>query len=307
MNKLQSVLRVFLVLAIILLVSSMVVFGFYGYRKLKAEQKTLTAKDAELERLGSSQMELQKKLELTEEQEKALAEENARLKADAEATETQKKVILNQVKNSVDSFEEFRVRATDEIVKLQKSIKDMDSQKKALEESLQKSAESTESDRQKMTEQIQTLSDEIASHQKVEQRLKQDVAHKDKAAIVRETAKLHYNLGNFYYRNRNFADAAREYKKALFYDPNDADTHYNLAVLADEVLEDRPTAITNFKKFLELEPRAKDRLRIKERIMDLEMRESIAVPPSPREIGESKFGKTEEKLLTSLEMLKDKK
>ncbi len=49
---------------------------------------------------------------------------------------------------------------------------------------------------------------------------------------------LYYNLGNSYYRTKDFARAVLNYERALLIDPNDADTRHNLHVLRAQLPDD---------------------------------------------------------------------
>jgi tetratricopeptide (TPR) repeat protein len=69
---------------------------------------------------------------------------------------------------------------------------------------------------------------------------------KEESAVVVEAGKLHYNVGNFYFRNREYAAAVEEYKKAIMYQPKDADAQYNLAIVNDEYLGSRPAALEQY-------------------------------------------------------------
>ena len=68
----------------------------------------------------------------------------------------------------------------------------------------------------------------------------------------------HYNLALGYDRADRFGEAVREYKKALEIDFNDADTHYNLAIIYDDYLNDKEKAIKHYQRYLELRPGAED-------------------------------------------------
>jgi len=85
-----------------------------------------------------------------------------------------------------------------------------------------------------------------------------DVAReKDKA--IKETADMHYNLGVFYIDQKNFERATVEFEKAVEWRPEDALSHYNLGLIYSEHLRDEEKAITNFQRYLDLQPEAKDR------------------------------------------------
>lgn len=85
-----------------------------------------------------------------------------------------------------------------------------------------------------------------------------DIAReKDKA--IKETADMHYNLGVFYVEQKNFERAAVEFEKAVEWRPDDAPSHYNLGLIYSEHLKDEEKAISNFQRYLDLQPEAPDR------------------------------------------------
>ena len=88
-----------------------------------------------------------------------------------------------------------------------------------------------------------------------------------------------YSLGNYYFRNHEYKRAANEYKKVLVYEQDDADTNFNLAVVSDDYLEDRATAISRYKHYLEVRPNAVDGKKIRRRILDLELRDKVMDEP----------------------------
>jgi len=49
-----------------------------------------------------------------------------------------------------------------------------------------------------------------------------------------------------------------EYEKTLELDPDDADVHYNLAIVYDDHLQDNEKAILHYRRYLEICPDAKD-------------------------------------------------
>jgi len=53
-----------------------------------------------------------------------------------------------------------------------------------------------------------------------------------------------------------------EYEKALEAVPDDADVHYNLAILYDEYLLDKKKAIKHYQAYLEFCPDARDAVKV---------------------------------------------
>jgi len=107
--------------------------------------------------------------------------------------------------------------------------------------------------------------------------LEEELSHiKDK--MQKQEALLHYNLGVAYTKEKNYDMAIDEYEKVLKINPQDADTHYNLAILYDEVRRNPKRAIEHYQKYLELKPDAEDIDEVKEWISSLMLGEKKAKP-----------------------------
>lgn len=86
-----------------------------------------------------------------------------------------------------------------------------------------------------------------------------------------EKRDLHYNMGVAYAREGRFQEAEREYLKALRLDPSDAATHYNLAILYDDVLGNKRRAVLHYRKYLSLSPHSEDVDNVRLWLMQAEM------------------------------------
>ena len=64
-----------------------------------------------------------------------------------------------------------------------------------------------------------------------------------------DLVKYHYNRALSYDRAQKYKEAVEEYKKVLEIAPLDADTHYNLAVIYDEELEEYQKAVQHYRKY----------------------------------------------------------
>lgn len=307
MDKFRAFLKFVLALIFLAVCASSVALGIYGYRKFGADRARLVTKDAEIEKLNHAELELKQAVADAGDRQKAIEEENDRLKKQADLTEGQKKVILNQVRSSVDSFESFRTQATDEINRLRSSITALDADKRALSDRITAAENVSKEDKDKMQSQVQDLGKQIEDHKLAEARLRSNVRKKDKAAIVKDSAKLHYNLGNFYFRGRNFLEAAREYQKALFYQPNDPEANFNLAVVSDEALDDYVTALEHYKKYLAVSPGAKNAVEISERVLDLEIKQKVTIDGTKVYPAKDAIKSEEKGTLAHFDMAADKK
>jgi len=85
--------------------------------------------------------------------------------------------------------------------------------------------------------------------------------------LVKETSHMHYNMGVSFIKAKEYKRAAKEFKKVLELDPQDAHANYNLGYVYAEHLADRPAAIAYFKNYLTYAKDAKDTNWVKRYIM----------------------------------------
>lgn len=70
--------------------------------------------------------------------------------------------------------------------------------------------------------------------------------------LLKQTAGMHYNMGVFYTKHKEYDRAAAEFAKALEINPNDAYAHFNLGYIYAEYLINRHKAMDHFRHFLRL-------------------------------------------------------
>ena len=70
--------------------------------------------------------------------------------------------------------------------------------------------------------------------------------------LLKQTAGMHYNMGVFYTKRKEYDRAAAEFSKALEIDPNDAYAHFNLGYIYAEYMINRHKAMDHFRHFLRL-------------------------------------------------------
>lgn len=95
------------------------------------------------------------------------------------------------------------------------------------------------------------------------------------AALKRENADLHYNLGVALQEQKRYDEAAKEFLLALRGNPADKDAHFNLAVLYDRAGNDRRLALSHYYEYLRLAPDAADAVRVRERLSVLELEQKV--------------------------------
>ncbi len=70
--------------------------------------------------------------------------------------------------------------------------------------------------------------------------------------LIKQTANMHYNLGVFYTKNKEYTRAVAEFEKALELRPDDDYSHFNVGYIYAEYLINRPKAVEHFRHFLRL-------------------------------------------------------
>jgi tetratricopeptide (TPR) repeat protein len=78
-----------------------------------------------------------------------------------------------------------------------------------------------------------------------------ELARQNKA-LIKQTANMHYNLGVFYTKNKQYSRAIAEFEKAVELNPEDAHAHFNLGYIYAEYVENRARAVEHFRKYLNL-------------------------------------------------------
>ncbi|MBI3602450.1 MAG: tetratricopeptide repeat protein [Candidatus Omnitrophica bacterium] len=78
-----------------------------------------------------------------------------------------------------------------------------------------------------------------------------EIARQNKV-LLRQTAEMHYNLGVFYTKNKEYDRAVAEFEKGIEINPNDASAHFNLGYIYSEYLVNRKRAMEHFRHFLRL-------------------------------------------------------
>ena len=78
-----------------------------------------------------------------------------------------------------------------------------------------------------------------------------EIARQNKV-LVKRTANMHYNLGVFYTKQKEYSRAIVEYEKALQLNPDDAYAHFNLGYIYAEYQVNRSKAIEHFQDYLRL-------------------------------------------------------
>ncbi|MCX5694720.1 MAG: tetratricopeptide repeat protein [Candidatus Omnitrophica bacterium] len=144
----------------------------------------------------------------------------------------EKTAIQNSAKRQESEFDQIRQQKTKlelENTSLKLQLKDC---KDKLAEALKKN--------KMMWDEVQNVPKKIA-----------ELARQNKLLIA-ETAQMHYNLGIFYSKNKQYDRAAIEFEKVVEIDPNHAYAHFNLGYIYAEYLVNRQKASKHFRYYLSL-------------------------------------------------------
>ena len=87
-----------------------------------------------------------------------------------------------------------------------------------------------------------------------------------------DQGRLHYNMGNVFYRQGKYGRALKEFKQAVKFTPEDANAHFNLAFVSSDYMQDFSTALKHYKQYLFLNPRADDKPLVEEKILEAELK-----------------------------------
>lgn len=109
----------------------------------------------------------------------------------------------------------------------------------------------------KIEEQRANYAEAFEKNKALEQEIRQmptkfvEVSRQNKV-LLKQTSGMHYNMGVFYTKHKEYDRAATEFAKALEIDPNDAYAHFNLGYIYAEYLINRHKAMDHFRHFLRL-------------------------------------------------------
>ncbi len=135
---------------------------------------------------------------------------------------------------------------------------------------------------------IEDLEKELKGAEAKRQQLVKVLARYQKGRMVRETAKMHYNLANLFVEQKKYKIAIKEYLRVIKLYPNDAEAHYNLALVYDIHTNDIASAVKHYKRCLEMNPRFRRKRTILERISTLELDDAVRIHPTVA-TGEPKY------------------
>lgn len=149
------------------------------------------------------------------------------------------------------------VRLRNELSSAQRDLKNLQIKSKRMEERQLNDSAQLEVFRRQIKEFKRRYERAMAKNRSLEKRIEQvpsrfaEIARENKV-LIKETALMHYNLGVFYTKNKEYSRAIAEFEKDIELNPDDGAAHYNLGFIYAEYLTNRPKALQHFRKFLSL-------------------------------------------------------
>lgn len=153
-------------------------------------------------------------------------------------------------------------------------------EKTALEDNLNKERAKAREAEIRLSLEIENLKKQLELAAMEKEMFKEKISELREDSLVKETAKMHFNLANQFIGAKNYRMAIKEYNRAIALVPDEADFHYNLALVYDMYTEDVLSALEHYRKCVELDPNCKDKKEIDERIIALSMYDAAQITPT---------------------------
>lgn len=252
--------------------------------KLESDTRDLSIKNQELQRVTKKDVLKQEnvdlKVDLAELNEAKDKLEAATKDLSMKNQELQQTIKKDDLKQEVTNLKAELAKQKDQSVKIQEleiiqkenvSLKAELTKLKEFNAALQKKAEDLYVQNQELApakEQARSLSSmveylnrERQALKKMNEQLRQDMITLEEN-MRKEKAALYEELGTSYVQSKLYDLAIDTYEKSIKLVPRNAEIHYNLGLLYKHSQSNRDKAIWNFKKYLEFNPKAKNRVEV---------------------------------------------
>lgn len=193
--------------------------------------------------------------------EQKMRDETRRLQEESAGLSREYEALQSDVVSYVGVNTDLRKELDDKTARLeeaQERITDKDEELQQMLERLQNAQTDIEELRRelarKKSEEAGVLREELGALQQEKAALT--------ATLERERALFQYNLGVVYAQVGRYDEALEAYDQSVRSDPNNPDAHYNLGLLYEKVREDPEQAVRHYRRYLELNPAAKDRTEV---------------------------------------------
>ena len=235
-----------------------------SFEKMKKEAEIVEQEKKEAE---SKNLELQDEIEDLGKKIEELIVDKGR--AINEKKQLEELIARERDKNPILKLEDEKAKLREELTLANASIKQSQSDLKQSQaevgklnsevskskQELNKSKERAEESRQRIEslnrDYAQALNKNRTLEEKVVQTPKKfaEIARQNKA-LIKQASNMHYNLGVFYTKNKEYSRAVAEFEEAVKLRPDDAYCHFNLGYIYAEYLVNRPRAIEHFRHYL---------------------------------------------------------
>jgi tetratricopeptide (TPR) repeat protein len=218
--------------------------------RLLSELETIKTQNSQLEQKSQEEISaLKEKIAELESRNAQALQEKELLKNSLEKLEIEYK-ILPETKKTISRLEMEKKEALRNYNQLKEKFKTLE------EERLDKDAQ-IEINRRQIKEFQKQAEEAMIKNRELEKRAQEIPARfaemaRENKVLIKETALMHYNLGVFYTKNKEYSRATAEFEKATELNPEDPYAHYNLGYIYAEYLVDRSKSIEHFRKFLSL-------------------------------------------------------
>jgi chromosome segregation ATPase len=215
---------------------------------LEKSTKDMQLLEEKKEEIRNQNQKLQEMVKQLMAAQNTIAEERDRFKGAYEKS-SQNTVILG-LKNEARTLQKEKNNAEGQLKKTKKDIEQLQGQKSKLE-----------AEREQLSKQLEELKENYAQALKKNRGLEQEIKNtptkfteiaRQNKILIKETAKMHYNLGVFYTRNKEYNRAIAEFEKVVEITPEDTYAHFNLGYIYAEYLLNRKKAVEHFRYFLRL-------------------------------------------------------
>jgi len=191
-------------------------------------------------------------------------EETERLQAEKERVSKDN----DKLKANALSFVELNTKLQEEKDKAQKSQQELEKIIKTREDLLK----TVKSRFRELVKKVEGDKNKLSLQGKLNEEmdfLKKKIISLD-STLKKERALYHYNLGVAYSQAKFYDEAIDEYEKSLKFGLSNAEAHYNLGLLYENIKKDSEKAIAHYRNYLKIKPDPEDKEEVESGIKKLE-------------------------------------
>ena len=232
----------------------------------------------EVETLRKENQTYQEKTQAEQSQLKNMITELDNLKQDKDLSAKRQEELKKLVDDAEKSLESQNKKIKELEGKLKESDEKMRRQSKTSAE-LEQQTKSAKSNPAVTAEYVKLVENEWLEATQKTQDMQRDLdrtlaelsgQNNEREKLRSDTASMHYNLAVILAEQRNFPAAIREYEKVLETRPNDADAHYNLAIIYDDFLKNNDKALEHYRQYIQIAPDSAEAPKVRQWLKDKE-------------------------------------